>query len=837
MLLKSGGTSRGRYLPTLLLVVALLVAPSIFPGGGGAWAQDECGAAPATGGTITCDKNSYEPSTEGNIYYLLTEDADYTFTLTDQLVGDAGIVINAGDKHHIPRKPSAVWIQHVGNGDLSVVSNAEVTTSGDRDDRERGIMAVVEGYSEIPRSTYRTLSLEVTNSTLNTAARAIGAVHCCIGPMHVHVKDVSIRTTATSGIGIVGWHDALGAVNINAVDSRIETEGTGSYGVFARMNNLNKYETEEPADINVTLTNMSIETASERGFGLYADHHGPGTIGLDLVGGSINTAGDDGYGVFARHRGTGDVFIDTDGANISTEGANSHGVVAQILDAASQGNIDIDVTSGRIETANAHGILAENAGTGSNTINVYAGAEVIAGAEGHGIDASGIANHLKIAGRVSGGSGAGAGVHLGHGGTIEVTESGRVDAVSNIAFRNDAGNMDVIIKSDDLTYLHGQQVHGAAEGLTDVTVQGTNLLDDNEVPGSIPRGIYDLGLLALDDVVNGWRFGDVVAPRGAVYEVLPRVLLGLQQSGPPSWRRRTGGVFPSVTEDGPGSVWFSVEAANASYVSASSTVGAKFDYDRQGLWGGIDVPIPVGKAASRQLGLGLGGHHVRGSASVSSRAGGGSIDATGTGMFGTASWLDAERQVYIDARMAATWYEADLSSSRNGLLKDDARGFGWSAALETGQRFQLGASSLWSMTPRVELARSSVDLDAFSDVVGSRVSIKDGDSLRGKFGADVRYGLPPGRSATGQGRGAVFFAAADLTYEFHDQTRVVVTGLDVVSRTPPTWGWLTAGGTYGWPGCGTTELRLVGEVRYGAPLGGSGGGHEVSGNIGIRWVL
>ena len=226
--------------------------------------------------------------------------------------------------------------------------------------------------------------------------------------------------------------------------------------------------------------------------------------------------------------------------------------------------------------------------------------------------------------------------------------------------------------------------------------------------------------------------------------------------------------------------------------------------------------------------LGIGARYLQSSAVVSSEGGSGEVEATGLGIFATASWLDPKSRFYADAQAAATWYEADLSSSRIGLLKDNAQGLGWSADLEVGRRFDLSPIE-WSVTPRLGLLYARAGLDEFTDKVGSRVAVQDGDSLQGRVGTELRY--------HGEARSMSFYAAADLTHEFRDETRIWVSGTNVVSRAPASRGWFTVGATRGWPGPGSTEMELFGEIRFAVVLRESGGGPETHGNFGIRFAF
>ena len=113
-------------------------------------------------------------------------------------------------------------------------------------------------------------------------------------------------------------------------------------------------------------------------------------------------------------------------------------------------------------------------------------------------------------------------------------------------------------------------------------------------------------------------------------------------------------------------------------------------------------------------------------------------------------------------------YDVDVESALRRSLKKDAKGMGYALGVEVGRSMTVRDGV--SVTPRGGLLWSKVSLDDFTDSRGdgTRVSVKDADSLVGRVGVMVE-------TATGSedAPGRVF-GSVDVEHEFKDETSVKV---------------------------------------------------------------
>ena len=182
--------------------------------------------------------------------------------------------------------------------------------------------------------------------------------------------------------------------------------------------------------------------------------------------------------------------------------------------------------------------------------------------------------------------------------------------------------------------------------------------------------------------------------------------------------------------------------------------------------------------------------------------------------------MTLEDGAYIDAQVSATWFKADLESGVRGLLKSDAEGFGHAVGVEAGRRIGMGTGPLGelSLTPSLRLAYSRVDIDNFTDSVGSRVSLDKGRSMTGRVGVSVETA----------GDGSRLFGSLDVEQEFAPATRVGVSGTDLSSEAEPLRGQLELGGSHVWD---EGRFALQGVARYAA---GRGGNRDYSGGLNLK---
>ncbi len=285
-----------------------------------------------------------------------------------------------------------------------------------------------------------------------------------------------------------------------------------------------------------------------------------------------------------------------------------------------------------------------------------------------------------------------------------------------------------------------------------------------------------------------------------VYEALPSVLLGLNRL--PDFRERM--AAPRTANGG----WARVETFRGKWkADESTTEGLEYDHRRHGLKAGVDAA--VGEAGL----LGVSFHHRQGSAEAPN---GGEIDLSGNGVGVSGTWA-GDMGVYVDVQAEVTWYGADLRSASRGVLKTDVSGLGHALGMEVGRRVEGGRVVL---TPRARLAHSRVSVDDFTDAVGTRVSLEDGRSLKGRAGVVVE-------TAPDGARGNRVFGSVDVEHEFSDERKVVVSGTELKSKAEAMWLRLGLNGSHTWD-----DGRYT--VQGGMSYATSGGSRELGGGVSLN---
>ena len=631
----------------------------------------------------------------------------------------------------------------------------------------------------------------------------------------VGADDAGLGNTAS---GIEAYHSGItGDIRIDVQDATIRTEGTAVLG-----------------DQLGTLAH-----------GIYALYQGTGNIDIDASGGSITTKGPYSYGIYATHSfrnaevGDGHVAIDThSGHTITTEGANAHGIVAYHYGTKDSRSMAVAVGG----SINAKGVDAQGVRVG--VINVDGDAERVAGMGADGYRKQ----TVTVNGRVQGGSGEGAGVFLAAGGKVYIGPQGTVGAESGIAIRASGGDPRLLVAMD----LDGRRVAEVIGddwiindgGETTIVVNGVMLhdgatgvvLDNDGDPAKAANGAFDVWIrqdgLTVDTSTDPWtvserteglvtdrdfsaedfeealQLSEEYAPRSALYEALPGALLRLNG--------RVGNDDGRVRSSD-SAVWLRLDGGTGSYEAKRSTVGGEYDFDRFVAEVGIDVTLTddlTGLIAVRT---------VSGSADVSSPVGGGEIGAWGHGLTAGLAWHGADG-FYGDGRLSATWYDLDLTSDSRGSLQEGADAFVHAQAVEAGRRFAVSEKT--ELTARTWLHRSEVSVDDFTDAAGARVSISDGDQLKGGVGGVVETDL-----AWDDGEEALtLHGSLDVEQTLDGGvTSVLVSGTELKSEAPATRALLGVGATYRWD-----RYSLQGGLRAHGP---GSGDTEYSGSLLFRMAF
>ena len=687
-------------------VVSLVASGAILfgIGAGSALADDECGEGVESGTVteITCDSNSYDPSIDGNIVYLLGKDdpeTSYTVSI-ENLSGERAITLNdLLDSPYVydtvENRALAIWITYAGSSDFTVnVSDVELRTgiteaTGTSEVPDGGTPAEVgqrglhvwlenDTSNRLSYSDARDLFLNVRNSEFHTYSRAISAVNDWNGAINIDVRDSTIQTYGPgSSHGIVGFHEQVGDVNVYVERVDIVTvSGSG---------------------ISVTMANGEREAPTP--------YTGPVTAGITVKDSNIEAAGAFRAGVFIWHNGSGKAEVHVEDSLVKgTDGAAGIVVLHEIDTTGVEGNdldIVINIINSEITTTGAHGIeivrnpfpdSTDRDSVGTNMITI--GSSVKAGGEGYGIAARG-KTVIVIKGMVSAESG-NAIVNTGGDLTLRFQDNGMVDGMVT----NEDGFQTDIWVGNDLLVENGVMIQetGATAGAYDTTVSG-------------------------DDPVTGFMFDRQYGPRAAVYEAMVATLFGL------NGRSKTAGK-PIRSPESP--LWISVIGGRGSHEPELSTVGSEYDSTRYELEAGADFELNENLISS------ISARMLSGSADVSASTGGGEIGATGYGLGASLTWQGTEG-FYSKGRLSTTRFKVDLQSDMRGTLKNNVGASIFTLDLEAGKRNAVSENTI--MTPRAWLTRSTLSMGSFTDAIGANVSIDDARLFTGGIGVAVETEL------------------------------------------------------------------------------------------------
>jgi len=662
------------------------------------------------------------------------------------------------------------------------VLGSTITTTGDG---ARGI------YAWRDRDT-GDIVIDVAGSTVSTSGGTFsnrapygiyGQHQGTAGDIFITVRDGS--TVRSGSVGVYGDHDGAGNIFITVRDgSTVTTTGEASDGtpmLFSHGIWVDRARDAGDGDgdevIFIRVQGSTVSTTGDGGYGITARERSQPSSGenrhvlIDVLGSRITTTGDGARGIDTRRlNGAGDIVIDVAGSTVSTSGGTytddfgdvvPYGIYANHQGSA--GNISITVRDGSTVTTKgdgAHGVYARAKG-GSIVVNIRNAIVRATGAGSHGVlveggGLDGDGNRMQtvtVGSEVMGGSG-GVGIWLVGGGRVVIGPDGRVGANSGPAIRvtrtdpsdtNEIPRLLLELRLDPRSldpekHLAGdiQNPHGTTD--YEVKVNGMTLFDS--VGGATglwtPIGAHDVR--ATGDDFASLAFARRFAPRAAVYEALPGVLLRIDDAGGPG--AALGGGETLLRSAGT-PIYARIAAGRGSYEPGTATVAARYDYDRFSVESGMDFPLDYELTGLTGLTGWAGVRVVSGSAKISSPAGGGRIEARGMGLIVGVAW-EGEDDWYGRGRLSLTRYNADLSSETRGGLKSGATALVHGLDLEGGRRFDLDLLGRKTrLTARGALRNSGISLGKFEDGLFSRVSVTDADRLAAGAGVDMETGLLP----------------------------------------------------------------------------------------------
>ena len=655
--------------------------------------------------------------------------------------GNVGIGI-AGSK--VTAKWHGVYGYHNGlEGDIGIdVAGSTVSTSGDG---AYGVFGWHQGTGDIG---LRVRGSKVTTSGAN--GRGVYASHYHVdatnaGDIDIDVIGSTITTSGSTAYGVYGYHNGYdGGIDISvAGGSSVSTSSASVHAIYARHQGI------ADSDIAVTVADSTVTTKGASARGIYARRHSAGTGDIDIVvrGSTVRTTDE---GVYALHQGESDgaIRIHVRDSHISTSGDTARGVMA--WQNRGTGDILITIQDSTITTSGdngSHGVYAQTLG-GNIAVHIRNAVIRPTGADSHGVVLRGGGTQaVSVNSEVQGGSGEGAGIVLYGGGMVIIGPHGSVRGgpaydVAVWAPRNDPSDTSESPRLHLVLMLGGRRVEKAVDGrvvnpdgTTVLTVNNVLLFDDGAGGAKdvwVPNGAWDLKATGAN--LSTLAFAQRFAPRAAVYEALPGVLLRLDAPGGPG-----GGIGDAALLRSAGTpIWARIAIGQGSYEPSSATVGAGYDYERFSVASGMDFPLPY-EGLTGWAGVRV----VSGSAKISSPAGGGRIEARGMGLIGGVAW-EREDGFYSQGQLSLTRYGADLVSETRGGLKNGASALVHALGLEGGRHFDLDLlGQKTKLTARGLLRRSGVTMGEFEDGLFSRVSIEEADRLAVGAGVDIETGLLP----------------------------------------------------------------------------------------------
>ena len=724
--------------------------------------------------------------------------------VTFKTVGDLIITMTGGSITTAGPQAAGIVAAH-GNpnstgqsGDVRIqVTDADITTTWDGSEPARradanGIWAVnrTDGKGDV------TITLRDTNvHTMGPTNRAVlghrdegnGNGN---GNVYIDIQGGEFSTNHHSATVIYGLHDNQGSIDIDLRDVIVESNGEQLHPRYP-------------------------DTSSS---GIFAYQKGGGDIIIDAhAGTAISTKGVLSRGIRAYLLRTGNIKVTAHkGSSVTTTGRNSHGIEVfgpSIANATDETRSMMVIVDGDVTASgeDSHGVRFGRVLSNGNAENTA------------GLDEEGYRRNLvTVNGRVYGGSGDGAGIYLAGGGKVLIGPNGVIGADSGVAILatgdrppavegdptikpklyigmdlngrrvqevigddwilNDGGETTIVV--NDVTLHEGATgVTGfmAQNGAWNVTMkaQGVKVTDRSDPdpanwvttePADDVTADRDF---SAEDFTETAMFVEEYAPRAAIYESLPEVLLRLTGAAGPTGRF----VLPP---DSPS--WVRLSGGRRAYEPDRSTVVAKHDFDRIEVEVGRNVPF--GEEARGWISAG----HVRGSADVSSPTGGGKIDVEGIGISLGVHWQSAN-DYYATGSFSLTDYSIDLSSDTLGRLKSGVDGDGRSMAVEAGRH--IAFRDTMQFMPRAWLTRSKGSADRFTDVVDARVSFPDPDRLVGGFGVTAKT------ADTGDSGGLSLHGSLDIERIFSGaQTDVHVSGEKLSQRPAKDSVLVALGGTY-----------------------------------------
>ena len=688
--------------------------------------------------------------------------------------GDLSIRVEGGSTTTRGDTAHGIAVSHEESGSVGiVVRDGTVSTSGDGG--SAGIYSLLKGIGD--------LTIQVEGGSITTEgsyAAGIYGLHQGTGDVDIQVEGGSVTTQGDGAHGILDWLQGSGNVGIVVRDGTVSTSGGGSAGIYGVH--------QGTGDVDIRVEGGSVTTEGDTAHGIYGRHLSSGYVGIVVQDGTVSTSGGGSAGIYGLHQGTGDVDIRVEGGSVTTEGDTAHGIYGR----ADNGSVDIQIQGAEVR---AHGMGAHGVQLGTLDENGVVQGSV-------GLDEEGYRRQtVTVNGKVRGGTGDAAGIFLAGGGRVVVGPNGSVGADSGVAILADGSTGDAAGSRlhVDLT-LNGRRYQEVLDGRI-LNEDGTTTLVANGVvlhDGTggatepwAPNGAWDVTARTAE--AGGLELAQAYAPRAALYESLPGLLLRLDAGAPvrrpeePAWAQVGYGVGSGDPE--------------------RSQTGASYDFDR----------IEAAAGTTRELGAGVSGsawlRRLQSEIKVDMPGGSGELELHGVGAGMQAHW-DRADGLYASGELSWTDFDVDATSSRHGRLAKDVGAELWQARLEAGYLMAQGGGL--TLRPRAWAWHAEADLDDFTDAVGAQVSGVD----------ESRTALGLGMRAELEGSESSLYGSVDVESVLAgEETTVRVSGQELDSESERTRVLVGVGGQQQ-----GKRVMLRGGLRLADP---GGRNQEVSASISV----
>lgn len=702
-----------------------------------------------------------------------------------------GVTINA----HTVTGDAGIRALNNGSGSLSITTTGVVEgTSG------AGILAL---------SNYGTGDV-----TINTTADVISAADDGIFALNHFGTDVTVNANKVTGArnGILVTHRGTGAVSITATGDATGTAASGIYGY------------------NATGTDLTINAQnSTGGTGIYAKSFGSGTTSVTVSGAVIGTivdgiriisnpgqmsiitlnSGADVYGASGNaifNEGVRDFASDTtvlvnSGAQVRGNVVLGDGSDTLLFDG---GTFDTgDILDGGDDTSSADGFVDQLTITGMTRTVLTS--QIInwekLGFIGSDFTITGNIDTPEMLSLTNGTILTVDGDFNGVGGSLALDVDLPTDSASRLMITGNVTGSPTTIAVD-------AENSGPTTGnpIALINVAGTKTDADFELDGN-PIGAYLFDLELIGD--NFSLTNAVFSPETSLFEAYGHILAGL--NGLSNFDQRFGDRYIANSNNAAlgsallgyananaglheeldqapannGLIWARIEGSHSKLAPGQSSTASQYVTNQGKIQAGIDGQITEGEQGS--LFAGANASFGKAQSDITSGVGNGTIDATGTAIGASLTWL-ATNGFYADGQAQFSWFKSDLASDGLGDLESGNDGTGVAVGLEIGQRFENGTGL--AITPQAQLIYSTIDFESFTSAYGTDVTADELESLSLRTGLIMEHGFSVSDSKGEDGTRLSGFGnvqlIANLYHEFLDEVSVVVSNTPLKSE-PDAW--------------------------------------------------